>query len=84
MGKYEDLVQPRFEDIKLWARCGASRERIAHTLGVGYSTFRLYVKRHKALALALKLGESRRYPKDWMCGMVSRMKESGCFGEFLS
>lgn len=46
---YEDMVLPRLEEIKEWARAGATHKEIAAALGVGYSTFALYLREQKEL-----------------------------------
>ena len=55
-GKYESHVLPRLEFVKSAARMGNSEEKIAKQLGVSYSTFREYKKKHQELQNALKEG----------------------------
>ena len=52
--KYLELVEPRLDDIKAWARDGVIEEEIAKRLGIAYSTFRDYRDKHSALSQALK------------------------------
>lgn len=52
--KYAELVEPRLEEIKAWARDGVVEEEIAKRLGLAYSTFRLYKTQQSALLAALK------------------------------
>ena len=55
-GKYESHVLPRLEFVKSAARMVNSEEEIAKQLGVSYSTFREYKKKHQELQNALKEG----------------------------
>lgn len=55
-GKYESHVLPRLEFVKSAARMGNSEEEIAKQLGVSYSTFREYKKKHPELQNALREG----------------------------
>ena len=55
-GKYESHVLPRLEFVKAAARMGNSEEEIARQLGVSYSTFREYKKKHTELQEALSEG----------------------------
>ena len=55
-GKYESHVLPRLEFVKSAARMGNSEEEIAKQLGVSYSTFREYKKKHPELQAALSEG----------------------------
>ena len=52
--KYLELVEPRLDEIKAWARDGVSEEKIAERVGVAYSTFRDYRNKNSALSAALK------------------------------
>lgn len=52
--KYLELVEPRLDEIKAWARDGVIEEEIAKRLGIAYSTFRDYRDKNSALSLALK------------------------------
>lgn len=52
--KYAELVFPRLDEIKAWARDGVVEEEIARRLGVAYSTFRQYKTQQSALSAALK------------------------------
>lgn len=51
--KYEELVEPRLEEIKKWSEEGATIKEIAEALGVSYSGLRSYRKKHPALDGAL-------------------------------
>lgn len=55
-GKYESHVLPRLEFVKAAARMGNSEEEISKQLGVSYSTFREYKKKHPELQAALSEG----------------------------
>lgn len=55
-GKYESHVLPRLEFVRSAARMGNSEEEIAKQLGVSYSTFREYKKKHPELQEALREG----------------------------
>lgn len=55
-GKYESHVLPRLEFVKAAARMGNSEEGISKQLGVSYSTFREYKKKHPELQAALSEG----------------------------
>ena len=51
MGKYEELVEPRFDEIRKWiAEDHATMKEIAKALGVSYSGFRKYAKENPQLA----------------------------------
>ena len=52
--RYQERVKPRLEEIRAWARDGATEEEIAKKLGVAYSTFREYKAHNSALSAALK------------------------------
>lgn len=56
-GKYHTHVEPKLLLVEAWARDGTIDEDIAKLLGVAYSTFREYAKRHLALSAALKRGK---------------------------
>ena len=49
MGKYEEKVLPRLEEIGAWAADGWTERDIAVTLGVSYSGFRGYKKKQPEL-----------------------------------
>lgn len=51
--KWESHVEPRLEEIEAWARDGVSDKQIAKNLGVAYSTFREYARKHPALSALL-------------------------------
>lgn len=52
--KYHTHVEPRLIEVGAWCRDGYTDEGIAQMLGVAYSTFREYMKKHPALSAALK------------------------------
>ena len=52
--KLETHVIPRIAEIEAWAKVGVPDEQIAKNLGVGYSTFRKYVKEAPELEKAVK------------------------------
>ncbi|MCY9530566.1 transposase [Paenibacillus alvei] len=56
-GKYQSHVEPKLLLIEAWARDGTIDEDIAKKLGIAYSTFREYIKKHSALSAALKRGK---------------------------
>ena len=39
---YDEKIKPRFDEIKIWLKKGATERSIANNLGVGYSTFNKY------------------------------------------
>lgn len=51
--KYEELVEPRLDEIKKWSEEGATIKEIAEALGVSYSGLRAYRKKYPALDGAL-------------------------------
>lgn len=51
--KYEEYVEPRFDDIEKWVKNGLSEKQIAHNLGIGYTTFRDFKKTHPSLSSLL-------------------------------
>lgn len=51
--KYEDFIKHRLLEIEAWTRNGITEKEIAKKLGISYSTFREYKKKHTALAKAL-------------------------------
>lgn len=55
--KYETNVKDKLLLVEAWARNGLTDEQIAKNLGVAYSTFREYAKKHSALSAALKRGK---------------------------
>ena len=55
--KYHTYVEPKLLLVEAWARDGYIDADIAKKLGVAYSTFREYVKKHPALSAALKRGK---------------------------
>lgn len=44
--KYETLVQPRLDEIKEWAKSGATNKEMASALGINVSTFCEYLNRY--------------------------------------
>lgn len=55
--KYLTHVKPHLVQVEAWARDGLIDKQIAKNLGIAYSSFREYVKRHSALSAALKKGK---------------------------
>lgn len=55
--KYQTNVEPKLFEIECWSRDGLIDVQIAKNVGVAYSTFREYVKKHSALSAALKKGK---------------------------
>ena len=52
--RYREVVEPRLDEIKAWARDGVSEEEMAKRLGIAYSTFRNYKDMNLAFSAALK------------------------------
>lgn len=57
--KYNEMVAPRIEDIRAWARDGVTEEEMSKRLGIAYSTFKEYKKRYSAILDAIKKGKER-------------------------
>ncbi|HDS00474.1 MAG TPA: transposase [candidate division Zixibacteria bacterium] len=57
-GKWESHVKDRIDTIRAWKRSGLTDKEIAENLGIGYTTFRRYMKDHRTLWSALKTGKS--------------------------
>lgn len=55
--KYEELVEDKLILVEGWARDGLSEAQISKNLGIAYSTFKEYKKKHLALSAALKKGK---------------------------
>lgn len=53
LGKYEEKVLPRLEEIGAWAKEGWTEKDIAEELKISYSGFRNYKKQHLELEGAL-------------------------------
>ncbi|MBR3187253.1 MAG: hypothetical protein IKF59_04350 [Lachnospiraceae bacterium] len=69
--KYETYVKPRFADIALWAKNGASEKEIAKNLGITMSTFSEYKKKFPEFSELLK--KSRVSPiEEIKAAMVKR------------
>lgn len=51
---YPTHVKPRFNEIKEWAKSGATERQIAKNLGIAYSTFNWYKCEHPELAELIK------------------------------
>lgn len=47
--KYKTDVEPRLDEIKEWARAGATGKEIASALGIGSSTFADYLNKYSEL-----------------------------------
>lgn len=62
-GLYELRVLPRLDEIKEWARAGASHKEIAAALNVGYSTFTKYVKEQAELSSMLAEAQMSGVPE---------------------
>lgn len=62
-GKYESHVLPRLDEIKEWARVGATHREIAAALNVGYSTFTKYLNEHEELALLIEEAQMSGVPE---------------------
>lgn len=57
MSKYETHVRCRLNEVEKWAKAGVADKQIAKNLGVAYSTFRDYVKKHSELSASLSKGK---------------------------
>lgn len=53
--KWDTNVKDKLILVEGWARNGLSEEQIAKNLGVAYSTFRDYKRKHPALSAVLSL-----------------------------
>lgn len=51
---YETVIQPKLDDIILWARAGSTNAEIASALGIGLSTFQDHISKNTDLSDALK------------------------------
>lgn len=51
---YKTKIEPRKDEILLWARSGATNAEIASALGIGYSTFLDHVKANPQFSDSLK------------------------------
>ena len=52
--RYREVVEPRLDEIKAWARDGVSEEEMAKRLGIAYSTFRNYKDMNLAFLYGLR------------------------------
>ena len=57
--RYREVVEPRLDEIKAWARDGVPEEEMAKRLGIAYSTFRSYKDMNLAFSAALKKSKER-------------------------
>ena len=68
MGKYEEKVLPRLDEIGAWAKNGWTEKDIAEELKISYSGFRNYKKQHLELEGALtenkKIADGQSYVKE--------------------
>ena len=55
--KYLQLVQPRLNEVRCWARDGVIEKEIANRLGIGYSTLDKYKNLYVEFMEALKRGK---------------------------
>ena len=55
--RYDELVEPKLDLIKGWARNGLTLEDIAHNLGITRQTLAGYTKTHKELKEAIEEGK---------------------------
>ena len=51
---FETIIEPRMDEIILWARAKATNQEIASALGIGYSTFCSHVAENKEFSDSLK------------------------------
>lgn len=58
--KYETHIAPHLEKIADLVGQGYSDKKIAESLGISYSTFRVYIKKHSALSAVLKKEKGAR------------------------
>ena len=61
--KYEMYVKPRLEEIKTWAKAGATNIEIASALGIAKSTFCDYVNKYPELSDSLKTARMSGVPE---------------------
>lgn len=52
--RYREYVEPRYDEISVWARDGVSEKEMAKRLGIAYSTFREYKDSNSVLSALLK------------------------------
>lgn len=56
MGKYEDLVENRLDEVKEWASAGATNLDIANRLNISEKTFYSYCTQHSIFRLTILEG----------------------------
>lgn len=57
--EYYEKVYPYLEDVKKWAAEGLTDKQIYENLGISYTTFYKYLKKHRELVESLKGGQQR-------------------------
>lgn len=55
--KYESLVEPRLDEVRKWARDGATNEEIAGGLGIARSTMQRYLNDYQDFSDAIRYGK---------------------------
>lgn len=63
MGKYEELVEPRLEEITEWAKSGATNKEISAALGISLSTYDNYISKYYDFKRAVNDGRMAGVPK---------------------
>lgn len=58
LNRYQSLVAPRLETIKMWRRNGLTDKEIAENLGVSIASFYKYKLAHSELVDSLKVGRA--------------------------
>lgn len=60
---YDTVIKPKFNDIVLWAKAGATNVEIASALGIGLSTFQDHIANNAELRDALKEAKMSGVPE---------------------
>lgn len=60
---YDTVIKPRFDDIIIWAKAGATNVEIASALGIGLSTFQDHIANNEELRDALKQAKMSGVPE---------------------
>ena len=61
--KYGTDVEPRLEDVRQWARAGATNKEIAAALGIGHDAFCTYQREHSEFSEAIRQGRMSGVPE---------------------
>lgn len=60
---YDTVIKPRFDDIIIWAKAGATNVEIASALGIGLSTFQDHIANNTELRDALREAKMSGVPE---------------------